>query len=55
MKKRCVFIKHGYYAELKENNRKVNAMDEHCCLRNNWRKYNKLSLLRKAHIYMKQN
>lgn len=40
--------KHGYYAWIKEISRKANALDEHCCLKNNWRKWNKCVMLRKA-------
>lgn len=38
--------KHGYHSYIKHCCRKANTQDEHCCLRNNWRKFNKLPLLR---------
>ena len=46
-------IKHGYYAWIKLNTRKANAMVENCCLRNNWRKYNKLPMFRLARSHLR--
>ena len=45
-KKECT--KHGFNSWIKEGSRKANAMDEHCCLRNNWRKTHKLPMFRLA-------
>lgn len=41
-------VKHGYYTWVKEISRKANVLDEHCYLRNNWRKWHKCVMFRKV-------
>lgn len=47
-KKELDSIKHGYYKWQKEISRKGNTADEHCSLRNNWRRWNKYAMLRRT-------
>ena len=41
-------FRHGYYPYIKSIGKIGNALDEHNCPRNNWRKWNGLPMFRKA-------
>lgn len=42
--------KHGIYAWMRKNSREGNKLDEHCCLRNNWRKMHQMAMFRKCNL-----